>query len=103
MAVLYGESSALQGDRHNFQASQKEIFKRDFYLPFIDRMLCEIQARFSEKACSILENASAFHPKNMTVENSYKLSVFTNWMLMLPKADSSCSVHPMKQKLGSKI
>ena len=48
-------------------------FKREFFLPLLDRLLNEIEKRFSAGACKILSLASVFHPTKLNEENVSKV------------------------------
>jgi hypothetical protein len=47
----------------------RDLFKRQFFFPFLDRMLNELEKRFSSKACTVLSLSNVFHPRNFK-ENS---------------------------------
>ena len=48
-------------------------FRREFYFSFIDKILSELNKRFSEKACEMMTLAATFHPRNLTDENAPKV------------------------------
>ena len=50
----------------------RDLFKRDFFFPFLDWMHNELERRFSSKACGILSLANVFHPKYFKEENSHQ-------------------------------
>ena len=50
----------------------RDLFKRDFFFPFLDWMHNELKRRFSSKACEILSLANVFHPKYFKEENSHQ-------------------------------
>lgn len=46
--------------------SELECFRRELYFPFLDKMLSELNKRFSQKACEMMSLAAAFHPRNLS-------------------------------------
>ncbi|CAB4006446.1 Hypothetical predicted protein, partial [Paramuricea clavata] len=53
--------------------SELECFRRELYLPFLDRILRELNKRFSEKACEMMTLAATFHPRNLAEDNAPKV------------------------------
>ena len=49
---------------------KRDLFKREFFFPFLDWLLNELDKRFSSKACNILSLSNVFHPRNLKEENS---------------------------------
>ena len=50
--------------------SPRDLFKQDFFFPFLDWMQSELERRFSSKACEILSLANVFHPRYFKEETS---------------------------------
>ena len=50
--------------------SPRDLFKRDFFSPFLDWMHNELERRFCSKACEMLSLANVFHPRYFEEENS---------------------------------
>eukprot|EP00794_Sanderia_malayensis_P009282 gene9282-10262_t len=71
--ILYGESSAVQEDQPDPSVYQKNRFRRDLYFPFLDRLISELDRRFSSQACEILLQASTFHPTKLMEDNVGKV------------------------------
>ena len=53
--------------------SELECFRRELYFPFLDRILRELNRRFSEKACEMMTLAATFHPRNLAEDNAPKV------------------------------
>ena len=53
--------------------SEKQRFRREFYFSFLDKILNELNKRFSEKACEMMTLAATFHPRNLNDENASKV------------------------------
>ena len=45
-------------------ATAADIFRREFYYPFLDLMLNELGKRFSFESCEVMMQLSAFNPAN---------------------------------------
>ena len=45
--------------------SELQLLKREFYFPFLDRMLYEFEKRFSNEACELMSLSAAFHPRRL--------------------------------------
>ena len=76
----FRDGSSFLHDEGLFAASQATTdpcgntsFKREFFLPLLDRLLNEIEKRFSADACKILSLASVFHPTKLNEENASKV------------------------------
>ena len=53
--------------------TEVQHFRREFYFSFIDKILSELNKRFSEKACEMMTLAATFKPRNLTDENAPKV------------------------------
>jgi hypothetical protein len=49
--------------------SELECFRRELYFPFLDKILSELNKRFSEQACEMMNLAATFHPRKLKEEN----------------------------------
>ena len=59
--------------------SELECFRRELYFPFLDRMLIELKKRFSNKACELMLNAAAFHPRHLSPESLPKVEAIATF------------------------
>ena len=71
--ISYGESSAVQEDQTDPSLYQKNRFRRDMYFPSLDRLISELDGRFSSQACAILLQASTFHSTKLMEHNVGKV------------------------------
>ena len=65
----------MEGIQHErpSEESEKQLLKREFYFSFLDRILLELDKRFSVESCEIMNLASVFHPENLSHENENKI------------------------------
>eukprot|EP00794_Sanderia_malayensis_P000635 gene635-1303_t len=68
--IFYGKSSAVQEDQPDPSVYQKHRFRRDLYFPFLDRLISELERRFSSQACEILLQANTFHSTTKLMEDN---------------------------------
>ncbi len=70
---LYGKISALHEETSDPSYLGKDRFRQAFYFPFLDRLINELDKRFSSQACEILLLASICHPSTLSTENVEKV------------------------------
>ena len=54
--------------------------RQNFFYPFLDKLLSELDKRFSDQACDLLSDAAAFYPQHLSPTNVHKVQNFTSWM-----------------------
>ena len=59
--------------------SDLECFKRELYFPFLDKMLSELNKRFSDQACEMMSHAAAFHPRNLSPASVPKIEAIAKF------------------------
>ena len=57
-------------------ATAADIFRREFYYPFLDLMLNELRKRFSFESCAVMMQLSAFNPSNWKTDQQDKVREF---------------------------
>ena len=47
--------------------------RQNFFYPFLDKLLSELDKRFSDQACDLLSDAAAFYPQHLSPTNVHKV------------------------------
>ena len=48
-------------------------FRQNFFYPFLDKLLSELDKGFSDQACDLLSDAAAFYPQHLSPTNVHKI------------------------------
>ena len=48
-------------------------WRQNFFYPFLDKLLPELDKRFSDQACDLLSDAAAFYPQHLSPTNVHKV------------------------------
>lgn len=74
-----GLVAAAQAQVASTSGQASSTFKRDFYLPVLDRLVSELEKRFSSDACKLLSDASVLHPTKFDETNVEKVASIAEW------------------------
>ena len=72
--AAFSNSIATRNQEKNTAAI--DVFSREFYFPFLDVLLSELQKRFSEEACEVKVQFSAFNPYKWKDDSREKLTKY---------------------------
>eukprot|EP00795_Rhopilema_esculentum_P016053 gene16053-7398_t len=72
------ETSSVPCNRPDGE-SDLECFRRELYFPFLDKMLSELDKRFSDQACETMSHAAILHPRNLFSANVSKIEAIAKF------------------------
>ena len=72
--AAFSHSIPTQNQEENTVAI--DVFRREFYFPFLDLLLSELQKRFSSEACEVMVQLSAFNPYKWNNDSRDKLTKY---------------------------
>ena len=72
--AAFSHSIPTQNQEENTVAI--DVFRREFYFPFLDLLLSELQKRFSSEACEVMVQLCAFNPYKWNNDSRDKLTKY---------------------------